>query len=704
MTSIQPLPPVYTAQNKLPKSPEKTLRRYRSTFIFTFFFLFLLIAPWVFLSVLNVRPIGGKRRVGSWQDVSGYIHESVVQTSEQIYRAATVLTTLTAVLTLPLLSKLFDHAAVVFVQRRHPDQHLNASQTLSLADAPWSRPLSFTRGVSGISYGAIALVAIAYIQLILQSALVTWDEVRVATFLDTPNPDDYPYGYYDQRRYTQLGYDPTPEPISKVPVALVIKEVAARMSTESSKGPQPRLWSDGHNQFASAFPSTTNTGVLRYHAMRFNTSVHCETVSADRFPETCPGLNPLYGSVSLPPDNRSSTTNRANVTIRWCVPINPSSPWSSSRDRQDIAEDMYVDVSLSNGMHTSSITESFTTHCWANTTRGYFELPNYHNNFTTGPLVKNWTSPSEYSATTNDPPDDDRESNYFSWPYSSGYPDGNYEELTPGPLATAMKAMLGSDSWIVPVQNISATTDNYTLSLIYRDMCTGGIPFLSWDSSSGFSQNERSCYIYRYAEDIERLPYIRQQVYGWFNSFSLSEYPNVNDTLASAAFFANEATLTRAAVRPYWYNAPGVIYSSPGATVHKPNISLPAEIVISILIGAEALAIIALLAFIYRKPTFTNRLDALVVATIGAQLAAAGVELPHLNETGSKWHKILEAHDGVIGFNHGDLADEETRDTSGQNGTTNGQGGTSSSNNIELRNMDEPAPSRILIVGGIGSL
>ncbi|KAI1420251.1 hypothetical protein F5Y12DRAFT_138681 [Xylaria sp. FL1777] len=708
MASTQHLPPAYTSSpNKSSGTPERTLHKYKSTFVLAFFFLILLVVPWVFLSVLNIRPIGGKYQVGSWQDVSGRIGDDAVQTSEQLYRAFGVLSTVTAVLTFPVLSSLLSHAAVVVVQRRHPDQHLNAYQMLSLADAPWSRlPSRITTGGLGsnYAYGAIALVALGFLQLVLQSALVTSEEIRVATYYDAPY-GDWPSGHSHDLRYSILGYDATPERMAQVPIALVTKEVTARMSTDSSQGAQPRRWYDGKAPFASAFPSGVNTGVLRYHAMRLNTSVQCEAVSRDKFPDTCPGAMPFYGNLSLPStqDQNNPAFGTPDILLRWCVPGNfSSSPWSINRDRQDITEEMFVDFFLpEESVSWQSFSDSFTTHCSASTTRGYFELPNYQNNFTHGPLLENWTPSKGREAVTDDVDTPSYYPQYLSWAYSSNYPYENYHEVTPGPLTTAMLSMFGNESWILPLQNISVTTDPSTMIAIYRDMCTGGIPFLSWGGESstfneGFSSYESYCTI---DQNVFHGPLlsIKGEVYGWFSYFGKTS--SVNQTLASAAFLANEATLTRAGLPPGYGTSldPGVIYTSPGATVHKPSISLPAEIVISILIGVEALAIVLLLVYIYRKPTFTTRLDSFVVATIGAQLSATGVELPHLHETGEKRYQHLQEHDGVIGLSHGSLTEEESH-------RATDQAETNQNNDIELAAIDEPQPSKILIIGGIGTL
>ncbi|KAI0424062.1 hypothetical protein F5Y09DRAFT_325489 [Xylaria sp. FL1042] len=709
-TQQQDLPPAYTSSPDKPStSPEKTLHKYRSTTILAFFFLVLLVLPWIFLSILNIRPIGGQHQVSSWHDVSGKIGEDAVYTSQDLYRASGVLHTAAAVLTFPVLSALLNHAAVVVVQRRHPDQRLNASQTLYLADAPWSRLPTLKAGAprTAFTYGAMAIIALGFVQLILQSALVTWEEVRVATYNDAPGNDYYPSGHYHDRRYSVLGSDATPERIARLPIGLVTKEVTARMSSDSHMGAQPRLWNDKMAPFTAAFPSNLDTGVLRYHAMRLNTSVQCEAVSRDNFPETCPGPMPFYGNLSLPSRKEEDDPmyGLPNIQIRWCVPGNISaSPWSTNRDRQDIAEDMFVDVFMPRDpLYVDVIVANFTTHCSANTTRGYFELPNSHNNFTHGPLLEKWVSANGRASVTNDVEDASWDSRYLDYPYSSNYPYGNNDQLTPGPLMTSMLSMLGNESWMLPLQNISESTDASTLYNIHRSMCTGGIPFLTWDGETtydegGFSTYESQCLVYR-AQSYGPLSEIKRQAYGWFNYFS--ETTSVNATLSSAAFFANEATLTRAGLQPddssYWYD--GVICTSPGSTVHKPSISLPAEIVISALLGAEALAIIFLVLYICRKPTFTNRLDALVVATIGAQLSAEGVELPHLHENKTtKRYEFLREHDGVIGLSHGSLTDEGARGISGAGNRTNG------GNDIELANIDEPQPSKILIIGGIGSL
>ncbi|KAI3317955.1 hypothetical protein HD806DRAFT_351339 [Xylariaceae sp. AK1471] len=710
----QSLPPAYTTRAHQTSSfdSKKALYRHKSTFVFTVLFLSLLVIPWVILSILNFRPIG-KGNARSWHVVDGTISEDAVHTSDGLFRAAVALNTAAALLTIPIVSMVFNHAAVAVVQRRHPGQQLNALETLSLADSPWSR-LRFASHLStytrslGLAYAPNALLAVGFLQLILQSALVTSEQIRVTTY------DDVPAISYDLLRQISLGCDSTPETLSKVPVALVTKEVAARLSTETEYRDRPGLWSSDQSSFASAFSSSIDTGVLRYHAMRLNSSIQCEEVSKDTFPEICPGPRPFNGSLSLP-DMDDFGYARPPVVIRWCTPgTYDASPWSLSRNRQDITEEFFIDVYQPNKWDSAFFGESFTTYCLAKTTRGAFELPNYHNNFIAGPLLDNLPDAQD-PATTNDQfPKPKSIPNWvnspaqadvnYRWPYSTNFPYDNLQQVTPGPLATVMISMLGNESWIVPLQNISETSESSTLETISRAMCTGGIPLLSWQGSV-FSTHEDGCRLHidshgEYTWSGHTLSDITYQTFGWFESFRAT-YPSLNSTLASALSIANEATLSRAAALNY----PGNIYTSPGALLHKPNISLPAQIVISSLIGVETLVLIGLLVFIYLSPTFTRRLDAFMVATIGAQLYSVGATLPHLGEAGKEWHEHLREHDGVIGFSHGHLADEDSNASSvRENAHGQASDGTSGANAIEMGDLNNPAPSRILIIGGIGSV
>lgn len=151
--------------------------------------------------------------------------------------------------------------------------------------------------------------------------------------------------------------------------------------------------------FVSAFPNNTDTGVLREHVMRLNSSAECKTIDEVAFPKTCDGPDPLmasYSSQVKAPRYLYNSTGFGNFNIDVCVPGNLSaSPWTLSRDRQDITEHLYIKVHVDYETVLAwdlfgSSPVNFTVHCTANTTRGYFELPNFRNDFTAGLLLEKW--------------------------------------------------------------------------------------------------------------------------------------------------------------------------------------------------------------------------------------------------------------------------------------------------------------------------
>ena len=151
--------------------------------------------------------------------------------------------------------------------------------------------------------------------------------------------------------------------------------------------------------FVAALPNDTTTGILRQHAMRLNSSTNCNIIEEAHFPTTCTGTHPLvvsYISQDTPIFRDPATFG--NFTIDVCVPGDThKTPWTLSRDRQTINEDMFVKVHVSaetyiewtyyGGIEQAS---NFTLHCSANTTRGYFELGNIRNDLVAGPLIDVW--------------------------------------------------------------------------------------------------------------------------------------------------------------------------------------------------------------------------------------------------------------------------------------------------------------------------
>lgn len=156
----QPPPPAYTPRvpPKTQKPPENVLHTYTRTLYISVLFMGLLVAPWALICLLDTRSIGWGYI--AWNNVTGTIGEDTVATAESTYRALTALNTLAAAITVPVLSIILCHAAVVLVQRRHPDQKMNALEMLSLADAPWSRITLSRTQFSKFGFIAFAVIII----------------------------------------------------------------------------------------------------------------------------------------------------------------------------------------------------------------------------------------------------------------------------------------------------------------------------------------------------------------------------------------------------------------------------------------------------------------------------------------------------------------------------------------------------------------
>lgn len=220
-----------------------------------------------------------------------------------------------------------------------------------------------------------------------------------------------------------IGYDPSPNAVVQAPLYQIMRAVSSEITTASDSELNPYLWTKDYlpatdevtDTYQYAYPSTledstsffkndkpfqsqpfwastlpngTTTGVLREHAMRLNSSVKCEAISADEFPSPCPGDRPFVTSWAGEDD-------WMNTSLTICAPGNYSqSPWSRTRDREDIWEKLYINAWNAGGAIPINFTP-FTVLCEAVTTRGYFELGNHFNGDIPQPLLATWPTMEE---------------------------------------------------------------------------------------------------------------------------------------------------------------------------------------------------------------------------------------------------------------------------------------------------------------------
>ena len=230
----------------------------------------------------------------------------------------------------------------------------------------------------------------------------------------------------DMRRLQQW-FDPEPSDLATCPRGLIIPKVQRKLADLTESDAQPYLWTEtglGNGTFphtyqgpysdkfwyywvlaeqgypyqnlsfyASSVPRGTTTGVLRYHSLRQQSEAHCETVPRSAFPSTCPGDAPFTASLL----NQS-------MVVRVCSPGSTDrSPWTATRNRQTISEDLWIDVEINTDYRfETSYRVNFTTHCASNSSLGYFELPSRHNGEVPGPLLDRWPDRADIAPSFHD--------------------------------------------------------------------------------------------------------------------------------------------------------------------------------------------------------------------------------------------------------------------------------------------------------------
>lgn len=261
-----------------------------------------------------------------------------------------------------------------------------------------------------------------------------------------------------------------------------------------------------------------------------------------------------------------------------------------------------------------------------------------------------------------------------------------------------MYSLLGNASWVRPLENDTLTSDEGRSAVALLDMCAHGIPFLNWDSSDSTQEFRVASGLCGNLYEYLNLGYaiatrdLVEVAFEWFSAFN--DTSHLGRTLAAGLYFANQATLSRATRSGYLYENRD-IYFSDGASLTKPSVSLAAKVVISLLVSVEVLAIVALLVFIYRQQTFTNRLDSITVASLGAELFLPGRLLPPRGRNESTL-KDLRDRDGLVGIREGYHEDS----------------GSDHMDDIELRNLSDGytprhgnafgLPASSLVLGGAG--
>ncbi|KAH5336637.1 hypothetical protein HBI42_019520 [Parastagonospora nodorum] len=699
------------------------LKRRSRTFWLLIVYTPLITLPWILTCILAQRPV----------NASSYIYQKGFSDSElrslrRWKNAVDILNSIAGLITIPVLSTLLTQAAVVFCQRTGSGQFLSVQDLFALADRGWTNAATIYRSmrskpdqsIPGAKWGgsfllpAICLILLGALQQPLYQILVHMEGTSVTTCSDVGYQYMSPNATHCEGNYPPahqpIGIDIEPARMALIYHTPFLQRLGSDLASVTRDAEQPNLWNDKmpadawrvskaneqtyykslkpwlsgftnpYNDyempefFVAAIPTNSTTGVLRQHAMRFNSSVQCKSIERTSFPSTCPGKMPFFTDI-----RKSNETS-----IRVCVPGEVGAfPWTKSRNRQDIIEELYLDlwdgdVRIANP-NEGQIPVNATIRCEARTTRAYFELGNSHNNNTYGPLLTQWPSRDQMEENSNDwvetdfyngfiPSEmDDYEGEDRPQPFFRGASLSG-EWRVSGPLTTFAIALFGNTSWI---HNAVAYTANMTwesakdLTTVSWHQPCAGMPFGLVRSS--YSDYRTSDFCRLNHENILRGLETQQSdwlgvIHAWVRKFAPIQrdvdrnvMATVESLLQVSLFAANRALLTfyspDVAARDetdQGYEG-RIIRSSPGMKVQKPVLGKAAVIALSLVIALQLLGLTYLAYYIYHVPTWSVALDAMAIARIGVNLGNEGL-LPPIGPVTAKDYDALRHVDGLIGL------------------------------------------------------
>lgn len=577
------------------------------------------------------------------------------------------------------------------------------------------------------------------IQVPVQQALVSTETITIMTCQDQPIWDFSPY--CDPLRFpTILGYDPEPYDLARIPQNIVVRETANQLAMVNDMDVQLHLWhipsggtgdvdldqksssntffwfydpdKEAFNEtyFVAAMPNDTETGILREHVIRLNSTAKCTPIAESAFPSSCSGPHPLETSFKSP-----------NLTINICVPGDYTGltqpAWNLTRNPQNLSEELYISAYVpyfqeyDTSWDFDQIATNFTVHCTANTTRGYFELGNILNNFTPSDLVQEWPDNTtmwndfnDYLAAINGYVVPSEVNVYYGTPYDWTVgldPFATWNSVTPGPLMTSALAMFGNESFFFVAANGSNSTSPYPMIPICQ---AANVPFSrlsysltpyfqSWQQFLGSCNDIDTLYFARTAAASGQL---ENMLYNWFTIFNSTDASSGNmakEALEIAMFFANQAWLTNTAAQTLLANA-RPIYFSPGSPVFRPAKTVAGTVIISTLILLQIVGLSVLVWYIYTVPTWASALDSVTVVQLARDLGGE-VELPPMGEVDDKALEKLKDVDGLVGIADG--GEREIHDVESE-----GRGGEGTNDERVSESRDDEADVGLTTATALG--
>ncbi|PGH04140.1 hypothetical protein GX51_03647 [Blastomyces parvus] len=409
---------------------------------------------------------------------------------------------------------------------------------------------------------------------------------------------------------------------------------------------------DPGKSFISPAFSTFNTGLLRQFAPRLNSTVSYDVVPMGDFPADCANLpGSFYATYS------GMIDGNPHYSVEACMPANQTnSPWKNQfRTPQTISETLYLKIFITDDFYAyfpgfSGGPTVFKVE--AESTSGYFELPNYLNNNTAGDLLprdpdefcdehcpdqgyspaiitnnrdmqKASLKSKRWSTNFTTTPDPDSRETAFKVNMEYENSEDLDDRVNLGPLYTVAEALFGNSSFIATRSHSPLAYTGIHPYGPCRDLAP--LVSLMTERHKGNHFDIQNARLYCLARpDDEQVTW---QIANWLGlfwtndstidrlGFDEPETFQMKRTLTAAVYLAHKGWLLSGDRSDRDFD----IHFDVGNDAPMPVISSAGLIVISLLLGIFLLGLIAMAGYTYSVPTFTNTLDAFVMLRLGAQ-------------------------------------------------------------------------------------
>ncbi|KAF2471795.1 uncharacterized protein BDR25DRAFT_285399 [Lindgomyces ingoldianus] len=613
-------------------------------------YMMLALVAWIFTCVASQHPIRGLK---SYTGPSDYRVDELhfFHVNEKYIRGTEILRSIVTLLTIPVTSAICSMAAVAYMQAGSLRRDLSLRQLMALADQGWASPriwmklvdvrgkLIIMKAGSLPLFIAFTLTLIGSISQIMQETLATTKTIKgsvdvpqsIPSLVDIPNIFNLDgYQNYDDG---ELVY--------------VLRNL---IDTATKYDAQPNMWSHegtlpsngryidsrySHpDVFISEIPANFSTGVYNtpQFVPRMNSTTNYTRVLEGDFTSNCRNETDTGGFYA-------QYTSRGYVehSLIACMASDlRNSPWKPTRDRQDITETLYLNITT--GSISSSNSEFYRATVW--TTLGYFELPREANGNQPGPLLAKDPIPKNskqlrYAANGR--------TNYHPRDAVSNISTTNLGNETliavthKGPLLSLTLALFGNGSYIETrlqhpeayIETRPAFNDQNTRRP-FTDLCVALRPFALYQ--------DRGC-----ITDWDMISDESSIMSGWLFPFT-HNMPSFQSAMDAGVFLANRLFLTRGVLMDDHKSRNLQVWYEKGVDTIRLEMSHRAMIAGSVFLGLHLFGLLCLAMYVFVMMPWANNLGAEVMLRVGASyVGQLGVA------EGAGWEAVYDELPGYIG-------------------------------------------------------